>query len=33
LTLGLTINAADVITVRAGTADLTFNAFGSEVTA
>jgi hypothetical protein len=33
LTLGLTINAADVITVRASTADLTFSAFGSEVTA
>jgi hypothetical protein len=33
LTLGLTINAADVVTVHAGTADLTFSAFGSEVTA
>jgi glucose-6-phosphate dehydrogenase assembly protein OpcA len=33
LTLGLTINAADVITVRASTANLTFSAFGSEVTA
>jgi hypothetical protein len=33
LTLGLTLNAADVITVRASTADLTFSAFGSEITA
>jgi glucose-6-phosphate dehydrogenase assembly protein OpcA len=32
LTLGLTLNAADVITVRGSTADLTFSAFGSEVT-
>lgn len=31
LTLGLTINAADVITVYASTANLTFNAFGSEI--
>lgn len=31
LTLGLTINASDVITVRASTADLTFSAFGSEI--
>lgn len=30
-TLGLTMNAADVITVRASTADTTFNAFGSEI--
>lgn len=33
LTLGLTMDAADVITVRASTADLTFNVFGSEVDA
>jgi hypothetical protein len=33
LTLGLTIDAADVITVRASTADLTFSVFGSEITA
>jgi hypothetical protein len=33
LTLGLTLNAADVITVRGSTADLTFSAFGSEITA
>lgn len=33
LTLGLTVNAADVITVRASTADLTFSVFGSEITA
>ena len=31
LTLGITVNAADVITVRASTADLTFSAFGSEI--
>ena len=31
-TLGLTLAATDVITVRAGTADLTFNAYGSELT-
>jgi hypothetical protein len=33
LTLGLTLNAADVITVYASTADLSFSAFGSEITA
>ena len=33
LTLGLTIDAADVLTVYASTANLTFSAFGSEVTA
>jgi glucose-6-phosphate dehydrogenase assembly protein OpcA len=33
LTLGITINAADVITVYASTANLTFTAFGSEITA
>ena len=33
LTLGLTIEAADVVTVYASKANLTFSAFGSEVTA
>lgn len=33
LTLGLTLDAADVITVYASTADLTFSVFGSEITA
>jgi glucose-6-phosphate dehydrogenase assembly protein OpcA len=33
LTLGITMNAADVITVYASTANLTFTAFGSEITA
>ena len=32
LTLGLTMDATDVITVRASTADLTFSLFGSEIT-
>lgn len=32
LTLGLTVGATDVVTVRASTADLTFSAFGSEIT-
>jgi len=31
LTLGITADAADVITVRASTADFTFSAFGSEI--
>jgi len=31
LTLGLTIDATDVITVRASTADFSFAAFGSEI--
>ena len=31
LTLGITADAADVITVYASTADFTFNAFGSEI--
>jgi hypothetical protein len=31
LTLGITIDAADVITVRASTSDITFNAYGSEI--
>jgi hypothetical protein len=33
LTLGLTMNAADVVTVYASTANLSFNIFGSEITA
>jgi hypothetical protein len=33
LTLGLTLDASDVITVRASSADLSFSAFGSEMTA
>jgi glucose-6-phosphate dehydrogenase assembly protein OpcA len=33
LTLGITINAADVVTVYASTANLSFNIFGSEITA
>jgi hypothetical protein len=33
LTLGLTLNAADIITVRSSSADLSFSAFGSEMTA
>jgi hypothetical protein len=33
LTLGLTLDATDVITVQASTADLSFNVFGSEITA
>jgi hypothetical protein len=32
LTLGITLSAADVITVQGSTADLSFNAFGSEIT-
>jgi glucose-6-phosphate dehydrogenase assembly protein OpcA len=31
LTLGITIDATDVITVRASSADMTFTAFGSEI--
>lgn len=31
LTLGLTLNAADVVTVYASTADLSFGVFGSEI--
>ena len=31
LTLGLTIDAADVVTVYASTANLSFNIFGSEI--
>lgn len=33
LTLGLTLDASDVVTVRASSADLSFNVFGSEITA
>jgi hypothetical protein len=33
LTLGLTLDATDVFRVYASTADLTFSAFGSEITA
>ena len=33
LTLGLTLDAADVLTVYASTTDLSFSAFGSEITA
>jgi glucose-6-phosphate dehydrogenase assembly protein OpcA len=33
LTLGITLAATDVITIYASTADLSFNAFGSEITA
>lgn len=32
-TIGATIDAADVITVRSSTTNLSFNAFGSEITA
>ena len=31
LTLGITLDATDVVTVRASTADLSFTAFGSEI--
>jgi len=31
LTLGLTLGAADIITVQASTADFSFSAFGSEI--
>ena len=30
-TLGITLDASDVLTVRSSTADLSFNAFGSEI--
>jgi hypothetical protein len=33
ITLGITLNATDMITVYAGTANLSFSAFGSEITA
>jgi hypothetical protein len=32
LTLGITLAASDVITVRASTTDLSFSVFGSEIT-
>lgn len=32
-TIGITVNASDVITVQATTATVSFNAFGSEITA
>jgi hypothetical protein len=32
LTLGITMDAADVVTVYAGTADMSFSLFGSEIT-
>lgn len=31
LTLGLTLNATDVVTVRASATNIVFNAFGSEI--
>jgi hypothetical protein len=33
ITLGITLNAGDIITVYAGTGNLSFSAFGSEITA
>lgn len=33
ITLGITVNAGDVIEVYASTANLSFNAFGTEITA
>ena len=33
LTLGITLDAADVVTIYASTTTLSFNAFGSEITA
>lgn len=33
LTLGITLDATDVVTVYASTTDLSFSAFGSEITA
>jgi hypothetical protein len=33
LTLGITLNATDVVTVYASTANTSFNIFGSEITA
>lgn len=33
ITLGITLNAADVVTVYASSANLSFNIFGSEITA
>jgi hypothetical protein len=31
LTLGITLSAGDVVTVRSSTTDLSFNAFGTEI--
>jgi hypothetical protein len=31
LTLGITLAATDVVTIRAGTADMSFSLFGSEL--
>jgi hypothetical protein len=31
ITLGITLSPGDVVTVRASTADISFNAFGSEI--
>ena len=33
ITLGITLNAADVVTIYASNTNLTFNLFGSEITA
>jgi hypothetical protein len=33
LTLGVTMNASDILSAFAGNANLTFNAFGAEITA
>jgi hypothetical protein len=33
LTLGITMNASDILSAYAGNANLTFNAFGAEITA
>jgi hypothetical protein len=33
MTLGITLDAADVVTIQASTANLSFNIFGSEITA
>ena len=33
ITIGATLDASDIITVYASTADLSFNVFGSEITA
>jgi hypothetical protein len=32
LTLGITLNGGDVVTVRAASANVSFNAFGTEIT-
>lgn len=33
LTIGITMNASDILSAYAGNANLTFNAFGAEITA